>query len=69
MLDKDTRATVTVGEGFVHGLIAADGESWKGKLYPAGYHVYKTPFDGERTVRAYALSADAALAKVTTKSE
>jgi hypothetical protein len=63
LLDRDTRATVEVGEGFVHDLRAADGETWQGKLYPAGYYTYTTPFDGERTLRAYALTADAALAK------
>jgi hypothetical protein len=69
LLDHDTRSNVEVGEGFVHDLRAADGENWKGKLYPAGLHTYTVPFGGERTVRAYALTVDAALAKSAPKSQ
>lgn len=62
LLDRDTRATVEMGEGFVHDLRAADRETWQGKLYPAGLHTYADSFGVEHTVRAYALTADAALA-------
>ena len=61
MLDKDTRATVEVGEGFLYGLHAAEDEVYQGKLYPAGYHTFKTPLGEERTVRAYALTAEKAV--------
>jgi hypothetical protein len=56
MLNKDTRQIVNVGEGFIRGMIGAEGELWTGKLYPAGYHIYTTPFGEERTIRAYVLS-------------
>jgi len=61
LLDHDTRATVSVGEGYVYELRAADVETWQGKLYPAGLYTYTTPSGIERTMRAYALTSDAAV--------
>ena len=63
MLDKDTRSEADAGTGFIRGLRAADGEVWEGKLYPAGYYTYNSPFDGEHTIKAYALTPEAALGK------
>ncbi len=63
LLDRDTRATTDLGEGFVYELRAADGETWEGKLYPAGFYTYTSAFGEEHTMRAYALTADAALGK------
>lgn len=60
LLGKDTRATNSIGEAFIYGLEAADGETWKGKLFPAGYYHYTSPEGVESTVHAYALTvADA----------
>lgn len=61
MLNKDTRQIVNLGEGFIRGVIGAEGELWEGKLYPAGYYFYITPFGEERTIRAYALSVEDAV--------
>jgi hypothetical protein len=60
-LDKDTRATVAVGEGFIYGLEGAAGEQWKGMLYPAGYYQAATGFGLTVTIKAYALSVATAL--------
>ncbi len=62
MLDRDTRSTMQLGAGFIYGLEGAAGESWQGKLYPAGYYHYTTAFGEEDSIRAYALTVDDALA-------
>ena len=62
MLGRDTRATVRMGEGFIYDLRAADGEKFRGKLYPAGLYTYTTALGEERTMRAYALTVEAAMA-------
>lgn len=59
--DRDTRTTVSLGEGFVYGLEAASGESWQGKLFPAGYYHYTDSFGEEQTMRAYALTVEDAI--------
>jgi|GEM_PF-2164223 len=69
MLDKDTRATAQMGDGYVYDLRAADGDTWKGKLYPAGLYIYKTEEGVEHTLRAYATTSDVALAKSAVKGE
>lgn len=67
MLDQDTRASADIGEGFIHDLRAADGETWEGKLYPAGLHTYKTSFGAEKTLRGYALKPETAVEKSKAK--
>jgi hypothetical protein len=62
MLGKDTRATTSLGQGFIYGLEAASGETWQGKVYPAGYYHYTTSLGEEDTLRAYALTAEDAIA-------
>ena len=62
MLDRDTRANADMGYAFVYDLRAADGEAFRGKLYPAGLYTYTTSLGDERTVRAYALTSEAAVA-------
>ena len=69
MLDKDTRATVSLGDAYVYDLRAIDGDSWQGKLYPAGLYTYKTYEGVEHTMRAYAISSDVALEKSEIKTE
>jgi hypothetical protein len=61
MLDPDTRANVDSGTAFIYDLRAADGETFRGKLYPAGLYTYMTSSGVERTQRAYALTAEAAV--------
>jgi len=61
-LDKDTRATKSLGGAFIYGLERAAGEAWQGKLFPAGYYHYTTSFGEEMTLKAYALNVDDALA-------
>lgn len=61
MLDRDTRADVDYGNAFIYDLRAADGETFHGKLFPAGLYTYTTPSGVERTLRAYALSTEAAV--------
>lgn len=61
MLDKDTRATVSLGAGFIYGLEAADGETWQGKVYPAGYYHFTTELGEESTIHAYALTVEDAI--------
>jgi len=62
MLGKDTRATVSLGEAFIYGLEGAAGETWQGKLYPAGYYHYTTSLGEEDTMKAYAVTVEDALA-------
>lgn len=62
MLDRDTRTTTSLGEGFIYGLEGAAGESWQGKVYPAGYYHYTNSFGEEETIRAYALTIETAIA-------
>jgi len=62
MLGKDTRATIGLGEAFIYGLEGAGGETWQGKLYPAGYYHYTTSLGEEDTMRAYATTVEDALA-------
>ncbi len=66
MLGRDTRAVVNVGEGFIHGLQGAEGETWTGRLYPTDYHLYVTPLGSERTIHGYATTVETALAKGAT---
>jgi hypothetical protein len=61
MLDKDTRTQTSLGEAFIYGLEGVGGETWQGKLFPAGYYHYVTAFGEEATLRAYALSSEVAL--------
>jgi hypothetical protein len=61
LLGKDTRATTSLGRGFIYGLEAASGETWQGKIYPAGYYHYTTALGEEDTLRAYALTVEDAL--------
>ena len=61
-LEKDTRTTLSLGEGFIYGLEAASGETWQGKLYPAGYYHYTTSLGEENTMKAYALTVEDAIA-------
>jgi hypothetical protein len=61
-LDRDTRTTTSLGEGFVYGLEGASGESWQGKLFPAGYYHYVDSFGEEQTMHAYALTVEDAIA-------
>jgi len=61
MLDKDTRTTTSLGEGFIYGLEGSAGESWQGKIYPAGYFHYTDSFGEEQTIRAYALTVEDAM--------
>ena len=63
MLNKDTRRRVSLGQGFVHELQRVAGETWSGKLYPAGYQASRDENGEETLIRAYALSAATALAK------
>jgi hypothetical protein len=62
MLDKDTRTQISLGEAFIYGLEGTEGETWQGKLFPAGYYHYTNAFGDESTFHSYALSAEAALA-------
>lgn len=62
MLEKDTRTTTSLGDGFIYGLEGAAGESWQGKIYPAGYYHYTTSLGEEETIRAYALTIEDAIA-------
>jgi hypothetical protein len=62
MLGKDTRATTSLGQAFIYGLEAASGETWQGKVYPAGYYHYTTSLGEEDTMRAFALTAEDAIA-------
>lgn len=61
MLDKDTRTTTSLGQGFIYGLEGAAGESWQGKIYPAGYFHYTDSLGEEQTIRAYALTVEDAI--------
>jgi hypothetical protein len=61
MLEKDTRTTMSLGSAFIYGLEGAAGETWQGKLYPAGYYHYTTGGGEEDTLRAYALTVDDAI--------
>jgi len=61
LLGKDTRATTSLGMGFIYGLEGASGETWQGKVYPAGYYHYTTALGEEDTVRAYALTVEDAI--------
>lgn len=60
-LDKSTRVAVALGEGYIYGLQRADGEKWRGTLYPAGYRSYVTDYGDTRSMRAYATTVDAAI--------
>jgi hypothetical protein len=62
MLEKDTRTTTSLGEGFIYGLEKASGESWQGRVYPAGYYHYVNVVGEEDTIRAYALTVEDAIA-------
>ncbi|MEP6670593.1 MAG: hypothetical protein ABJF10_15640 [Chthoniobacter sp.] len=62
MLGKDTRATIGLGDAFIYGLEGAGGETWQGKLYPAGYYHYTTSLGEEDTMKAFATTVDEALA-------
>ena len=62
LLGKDTRAKISLGSGFIYGLEGASGETWQGKIYPAGYYHYTTALGEEATMRAYALTVEDALA-------
>jgi hypothetical protein len=62
-LDRDTRSTTSLGEAFIYGLEAAGGETWQGKIYPAGYYHYVDSFGEEQTMKAYALTVDDAIAR------
>jgi hypothetical protein len=62
MLSRDTRTTTDLGDAFVYDLRAADGEKYHGKLYPAGLYIFKTALGEEGTLRAYALTVEAAAA-------
>jgi hypothetical protein len=62
MLGKDTRATTSLGGAYIYGLEGASGETWQGKLYPAGYFHYANFLGVENTMRAYATSVEDALA-------
>ncbi len=61
MLEKSTLTTVHLGEGFIYGVQGAEGDPWRGPLYPAGYHLYVTDFGTTRNIRAYATTVDGAL--------
>ena len=61
LLGKDTRATTSLGTAFIYGLEAASGETWQGKIYPAGYYHYTTALGEEDTMRAYALTVEDAM--------
>ena len=61
LLGKDTRATTSLGIGFIYGLEAASGETWQGKVYPAGYYHYTSLLGEEDTMRAYALTVEDAI--------
>jgi hypothetical protein len=60
MLNQDTRQLVDVGEGFIYGVRGAEGETFEGKLFPAGHFIYRTVNGSERTIRAYATTAEEA---------
>lgn len=62
MLEKDTRTKTSLGSGFIYGLEKASGESWQGRVYPAGYFHYTNSYGEEDTIRAYALTPEDALA-------
>lgn len=62
MLEKDTRKTTSLGQGFIYGLEAASGETWQGKVFPAGYYHYTNSLGEEDTMRAYALTIEDAIA-------
>jgi hypothetical protein len=62
MLQKDTRTTTSLGQGFIYGLEAASGETWQGKVYPAGYYHYTNSLGEEDTMRAFATTIDEAMA-------
>lgn len=62
MLGRDTRTTTSLGEGFIYGLEAASGETWQGKVYPAGYYHYTNSLGEEDTIHAYATTIDEAIA-------
>ena len=61
LLDKDTRKVRSLGEAFIYGVEAAGGDTWQGKLYPAGYYHYTTSDGEEETIHAYAISAEDAV--------
>lgn len=61
LLDKSTLATVDLGEGFIYGRQGAAGDTQRGTLYPAGYYQYSSGFGLTRTVRAYAITVEAAI--------
>lgn len=61
MLGKDTRQTISIGRGFIYGLEAASGESWSGRIYPAGYFHAKDAYGEEMTINAYALTPEDAI--------
>jgi hypothetical protein len=62
LLDKDTRATNSIGEGFIWGLERASGETWQGRIYPAGYYHFTSLLGEENTLHAYALTVEDAIA-------
>jgi hypothetical protein len=62
-LGRDTRSVDDLGEGFIYGLQAAEGETKAGRIYPCGLYYYTTVAGAERSVKAYALSADEALTR------
>jgi hypothetical protein len=66
MLDRDSRTLVNLGEGFIHEMPGADGETWTGRLYPTDYYLYITPLGTERMIRGYATTVETALAKGAT---
>jgi hypothetical protein len=61
MLNKSTLATVQLGEGFIYGVQGAEGDKWRGTLYPAGYHLYTTDIGTTLNIRAYATTVDVAI--------
>lgn len=63
MLEKDTRATTSLGDGFIYGLEKASGETWQGKIYPAGYYHFVDIYGEEETIRAYTLTIDDAISR------
>lgn len=63
---REALQSAPLGDIFVHGLGAGmiDGQTWKGKLWPAGTYTYTTVLGASRTIRAYVTTPEEMIARL-----